>query len=960
LAPVKNGLFSWIHSLATLSDGLLLPLAGFDGYSTIQSLKLTFGLLLFMTVPSLVILVPFYYSQSDKSDLKYLSFSIVSIYGRAAWVPTIFCWVITLTTFYVIFVFYRNFATLRQIYLTNPSSLMSFAHLRRITDDFGSLQDARAYFNMSTRSVILNSISSSYGPIELKNLLESAGIGPVESIQQINSPKQVELLMAKREALITDLERELVAFYDTLKGATLRPDTPEWRAVQERSLPDGFSDLGRSEVIDRIKALPRLRVDERCGLLGRLLTDFKFMAQYRTKLPSSTTNDDKEDSLISIYKKILENEKELEISIKDFGRFHEEELIRLEHPNVLEDIEDLLPGPEEGYVEKTSLITLMKALQIKSNLADLRTTVWGSSYSAIVVFETKAAASACQQLLLSSRPFSLQVQTLPIADDLIWTNAAMPKADRAQREVLGTVLYITFNMFFIFISSGLSFLADLQNLQDNISFLKPFLDDLSPKLKSIIQGILTPLAFNIAIFIAPYILLLILQITGKISRSDIQSSLMSNYSWFLFFQTSIIGAVFSSFFEIIFIWQQDNLAGILERIRNRMPNASHFFANVILQRASIGLMLVLIQPGVLAKKFAFTALLPRWYKTPRMRQAFRNPSEILPGIIFPEYIVFPYQITMAFLTITPLSVIPGLLFYGVAAFVFKHQFVYSYAVPNESGGLYWRKLAVHLIAGVLMNQIFTVVQFRNHREAVLPTMCMILLIGLTAAYIPFLERTFGRICDSLPITAEDRNRKRNITADLIHKQTHLLQVLQPIETAPLVFARLDAEGDTIEGFEGEEAQEGEIQESLPNELVKDDTIISVSSFGHAALKHELPMEMHSAESISRPLPVPVIHHSNVLEVRSYEVVPLTLTGPSAATFDPYDVDFLTDRANINTPYCHPCMLEHSKVLILPAKLPALMKLILEYPSVEDFKTKESPIPASPIIMGESALSEPGI
>ena len=81
-------------------------------------------------------------------------------------------------------------------------------------------------------------------------------------------------------------------------------------------------------------------------------------------------------------------------------------------------------------------------------------------------------------------------------------------------------------------------------------------------------------------------------------------------------------------------------------------------------------------------------------------------------------------------------------------------------------------------------------------------MSMLLLIGLTVAYIPFLERNFGKMCDNLPITGDDRHKLRNITADLVHKQTHLLQVLQPIETSPIVFARLDSEGDTVEGFEG--------------------------------------------------------------------------------------------------------------------------------------------------------------
>jgi hypothetical protein len=398
-------------------------------------------------------------------------------------------------------------------------------------------------------------------------------------------------------------------------------------------------------------------------------------------------------------------------------------------------------------------------------------------------------------------------------------------------------------------------------------------------------------------------------------------------------------------------------------------------------------MLVLIQPGAVLQKATFATFTAAVRKTPRILQAYRLPESIQPGIVFPEYVVFPYQITMTFLTVTPLSIIPGVLFYALASLVFKHQFVYSYAVPNESGGEYWRKLSIHLLAGLLMNQIFTVVQFAHDRRAIIPTLLMLLLIGLTCAFIPFLRGTFDPICAHLPLTGEDRKKKRRIAEDLVHKQTHLLQVLQPIETAPLVFARIDAEGDVVEGFEmfagGSAVQIVVIngKSEAADELISSpsETILSLKSKDpntpnirntpnapNTPSSTNTPNSANSTNSTNTTnttttpntqIPstqVPMIHHSSSTEDRLYEVIPLPLNDPlTAATFDTFDVDHLTDRRHLKLPYGHPCMLEHEQALMVPSKLPALMKIFTQGSAEEDEKPSEQ----SPIVMGESALGE---
>lgn len=542
-----------------------------------------------------------------------------------------------------------------------------------------------------------------------------------------------------------------------------------------------------------------------------------------------------------------------------------------------------------------------------------------------------------------------------MADDLIWANASIPQADRVGRFILIDVLYIAFNVFFAPITAIIASFTNMQTLESTSDWIKD-LTTKYPGCRSIIEGVLAPLAYNIAISLSPKILHFLLIQQGRISKSDIQIELMGKYSWFLFFQTSIIGVVFSSVLELVLVFFQNGSEAVFDRIRTTMPGKSLFFANIIYQRTFVGLMLVLIQPVVLAKLFFYKICIPLSQKTPRSELKFRqNPILVFPGIIFPEFLVFPFQITLAFMTITPLSVIPGLLFYGMAAFIFKHQFVYSYSLPNESGGMYWRKLSVHMIFGLLLNQIFTVIQFWNPgRVSVMPIFFMLLLIGITASFIPFLDRTFTPVCEILPLTDEDRRRKRGLTCDLVYKQGRLLQVLQPIETAPKIFAEIAADGgDAVEGWEIQGERHADMSE-----------VISLASENgrRPAPRPLSPLSRGPTPSEAASIALPVIAaQSSIFEARKYEIVPLYLNlDGSIHTYDPFDLDYLVDRTHIDNPYDHPSMRDHSQVIMLPAKLPALLKLIFgNEDGTNGSATIDRKRDHSPIAMGESALTEPG-
>ena len=54
-------------------------------------------------------------------------------------------------------------------------------------------------------------------------------------------------------------------------------------------------------------------------------------------------------------------------------------------------------------------------------------------------------------------------------------------------------------------------------------------------------------------------------------------------------------------------------------------------------------------------------------------------------------------IVMSYACMAPLILLPGMLFFGVASVVYRHQFLFVYIEDHESGGLFWPKIYRRII-----------------------------------------------------------------------------------------------------------------------------------------------------------------------------------------------------------------------------------------------------------------------
>jgi hypothetical protein len=154
---------------------------------------------------------------------------------------------------------------------------------------------------------------------------------------------------------------------------------------------------------------------------------------------------------------------------------------------------------------------------------------------------------------------------------------------------------------------------------------------------------------------------------------------------------------------------KQDYTSLLSYLENQVALTSAFYFNVILQKALIGLMVVLVKPGSILAVAVQRVTRRRF--TPRQWLALNKPGGLPLGFLYPEYAVIVFQMTLAFAITTPVILLIGFVFFALAYYVFRTQFLYSNKVPHEAGGLHWPSLCMHILFAQLLAQIFTLIQF---------------------------------------------------------------------------------------------------------------------------------------------------------------------------------------------------------------------------------------------------------
>ena len=870
---VEKSFYGWFKGLLCLSDEVLLRLAGLDALVTSNGFRLILLFACVMAIPCLLILLPYYYTHSDHTEtVNFDTFTISDLYTDVFWPPLLVLVFLTVLILYGVYSFYANFVGMRQAYLLRPSGLNSMRNLLNVTESFGSIKYARRRPDSAICTVLLHPVPSDLGssPENLKEKLEKSGVLGIKSVQFIGNYGKLKKIMEKRNSSLKKLENALETVYDKLQ--------------KSQNSADELSD--------------KITVKERSNLLQKLISDVSFCDSIRPRHKSSDPiSDDSEprdsdgtvDSLRHFYKKLLKREEELHESIKEFNNCdnrNSEGRIQTpaETPKATDD------DFEKRYLEETTFISWKKVIDFSANFSHVASLT--TSRAALLHFSDYRSATRAHQILLTSRANAMDSSMAPGPDDINWSCIKWSEHQRWQGALKSNLLYWTFVILFAPISAGVVALVDLEGFGKWSEVVETFRTN-HPKFREILESVIAPLLATLLMKRTGILIGKIMSLRGPLSKSELLLRTQSAHLFFLFIQVVFIGALFSNIYQLTASTLVKNTQEtFLGHIRDNVPKKAHFFFNFMIQDIFNECMLELLNPKSLFFDRSFLKESSRKEKnTRKLFEHDNNPPELEMALIWSRFIMFPFFIFMTFVIIAPLMVLPAIAYFSVAYLVFRFRFAQFGRGSTETGGLYWRQCSQQIIYGLIIAQASVFLQYTQFRRGFVPSIILIILFCFTVLFIPLLKRHFSRSCDSLSVLEDEVKLSKQTAQSLLHEQNKLIPgAVDCLDNSEIIKSKLDSDL-------GEHINFVDIDPMMSDNQIQPKT------------------EKIEVETEDKPL---LDHYWSFIPLKNS-------IEDQSSTFDPYQVDNLVDTEYIRKQYEHPLILKHYQALLVPSKLPNLLK-----------------------------------
>ncbi|KAG0333902.1 hypothetical protein BG004_000644, partial [Podila humilis] len=372
--------------------------------------------------------------------------------------------------------------------------------------------------------------------------------------------------------------------------------------------------------------------------------------------------------------------------------------------------------------------------------------------SAFIQFHTQFAAHSAVQTVVHPTPFQMSPMFAEISPlDVNWTCMNIDTVQRKGRRLVSlaaaTGLVLLWSIPVVFVSS----IANIAALVKIFGFLA-FLQDLPAAVVGIIQGILPPLFLGILMALLPIILTMMSQFEGHVRFSSVTLAVMSKYFFFLVVNVLLISALGGGFISTFGSVKGKDFSPmeIINIMSEKLPKASTFFCTYALLQGLTGPVKELLQIVPLVLNYVFTKVLA---KSPRQIWNVQGRlSSVNYGTLFPPQTLM-FCIGILFSTIAPL-VLPFVAFYfTMYYFVYRHQFLYVYSQPLETGGLAFPVAVRQAYTGIFIFEItvFGIFLLKQSAIPVLPQLVlMALTIVITIMSLMNLNEAFNNLVTFLP------------------------------------------------------------------------------------------------------------------------------------------------------------------------------------------------------------------
>lgn len=373
--------------------------------------------------------------------------------------------------------------------------------------------------------------------------------------------------------------------------------------------------------------------------------------------------------------------------------------------------------------------------------------------SAFIQFSSQFGAHSAVQTVVHPKPFRMTPMYSEISPlDVVWDNmnlsTIVTKGRRLVILAVSTAMILFWTIPTLFIAS----LSSLSVLVDAFSFLA-FLESLPQAVIPLVEGIIPPLMLAGLMALLPVILTTMATYEGPVRHSAITHSVMSKYFLFLVVNVLLISTLTNGFLGTYNELQKDGfkLNDIVTLIAENLPRSSAFFINYVLLRGFTGPALELLQIAPLLLNFFFTNLMA---KSPRQIWDVQGRLESVNyGVLFPQQTLI-FCIGIVYSTLSPL-ILPFVTFYfTVFYFVYRHQFLYVYSQPIETGGLAFPKAVKQVFTGIFICEItlFGIFVLKQTLFNAVPHLALMgILFACTALSLSNMNEAFDPLVTFLPV-----------------------------------------------------------------------------------------------------------------------------------------------------------------------------------------------------------------
>ncbi|KAF9127659.1 hypothetical protein BGW39_005695 [Mortierella sp. 14UC] len=411
-----------------------------------------------------------------------------------------------------------------------------------------------------------------------------------------------------------------------------------------------------------------------------------------------------------------------------------------------------LVGPKVDLIEFYS----KRLSELNSKIAEGRKSGASSSLnSAFIRFHNQFAAHSAVQTVVHPTPFRMAPMFVEVSPlDVVWEHLNLDTVTKKVRRVISlaaaTALILLWSIPVLFVTG----IANLNSLISLLPFLK-FLIKLPTAIIGIIQGILPPLFLAILMALLPIILTMMSKFEGHVRHSAITLAVQKKYFLFLVVNVLLLstlgGGILPTLDQLNVLEGKFTPVDVIFIIASTLPNASTFFITYALLLGLTGPAKELLQIAPLVLNYLFTVVLA---KSPRQIWNVQGRlSSVNYGTLFPPQVLM-FSIGILYSTIAPL-ILPIVAFYfTMFYFVYRHQFLYVYWQPVETGGLFFPVAVKQTFTGVFIFEVtvFGIFLLKQATLDIIPHLAILfILIVATAVALSNLKEAFDPLVTFLPV-----------------------------------------------------------------------------------------------------------------------------------------------------------------------------------------------------------------